>query len=515
MPPRRSDPLPWKTVVQKTVAAPAPSSPTHPTMPTHRRRAADLLLLLMTAAWPRLAAQAAQPGGRPTLSPAVRQYVAIDTDVVALTHVRVIDGTGAPARADQTVIVRGGRIAALGDAATTPAPAGATVLDLTGKSVIPGLVMVHEHLFYPTGPGVYGNVAESFSRLYLAGGVTSMRTGGNMNGYGDIGLARAIDAGQKPGPWIDATAPYLEGPGLGLDQVHTLTGPDDARRMVDFWADAGATSFKAYMHITRAELGAAIKEAHARGLKVTGHLCSVTYREAAELGIDNLEHGFFVATDFVPDKTPDQCPGQAKGMAAVGALDPSSAPARDLIAELVRRHVALTSTLTVFETFAPGRPMPPGLDVLDPILRQHFEQLYASVQKNTTSPYGAILARARRLEVDFMRAGGLLLAGTDPTGGGGVIPGYSNQRELELLVESGLTPLEAIRVGTLNGATYLGRAKTVGSIAVGKQADLVVIDGDPSTDIADVRHVHLVFKQGVAYDPAKLIASVTGKVGLF
>jgi len=197
---------------------------------------------------------------RPTLAVGVRPYVAVDTPVVALTHARVIDGTGAPARVDQTLIIRDGAIAALGDTRSVTVPAGAQVIDLTGKSVIPGLVMVHEHLFYPTGPGVYGNLAESFTRLYLAGGVTSMRTGGNMNGFGDFGIKRDIDAGRKPGPWLDATAPYLEGPGLGLDQVHDLTGVDDARRMVNFWADAGATSFKAYMHITRAELGAVVDE---------------------------------------------------------------------------------------------------------------------------------------------------------------------------------------------------------------------------------------------------------------
>src|ERR1041385_5810410 len=235
-----------------------------------------------------LAAAPAQ-AQRPTLGAAARPFVAIDTPGVAITHVRVIDGTGAPARADQTLVITDGRIAALGPAASVSAPAGALVIDGAGKSVIPGLVMVHEHLFYPTGPGVYGNLAESFTRLYLAGGVTSMRTAGNMNGFGDFGIKRDIDAGRKPGPWLDATAPYLEGPGLGLDQVHELTGADDARHMVSFWADAGATSFKTYMHITRAELAAVIEEAHKRGRKVTGHLCSVTYHEAAALGIDNLE----------------------------------------------------------------------------------------------------------------------------------------------------------------------------------------------------------------------------------
>src|SRR3954471_21383714 len=268
-----------------------------------------------------LATAASLNAQRPTLSPAVRAYVTVDTPVVALTHARVIDGTGSPARDDQTLIIRDGRIAALGASSSMAIPAGAPVLDLSGKSVMPGLVMVHEHLYYPTGPGVYANLAESFTRLYLAGGVTSMRTAGNLNGYGDFGIKRDIDAGKKPGPWIDATAPYLEGTGLGLDQVHELTGPDDARRMVNFWADAGATSFKAYMHITRAELGAAIQEAHKRGMKLTAHLCSVTFREAAALGIDDLEHAFYVSTDFVATKKLDECPGQSVGQKAVAAVD--------------------------------------------------------------------------------------------------------------------------------------------------------------------------------------------------
>jgi enamidase len=452
---------------------------------------------------------------RPTISATVRAYTAVDTPIVALTHAKVIDGTGAAARDNQTIVIRDGRIIAIGSSGSIVIPTGAQVLDLTGKSVIPGLVMVHEHLFYPTGPGVYGNVAESFTRLYLAGGVTSMRTGGNLTGFGDIGIKRDIDAGRKPGPWIDPTAPYLEGKGLGLDQVHELTDVADARRMVNFWADEGATSFKAYMHITRAELGAAIEEAHKRGMKLTAHLCSVTFHEAAALGIDDLEHAFYVSTDFVTNKKPDECPGQNVGQNAVAAVDPNSDAVRSLIADLVKHKVALTSTPTVFETFVPGRPLPPGLEVLDPQLRTGFEQRKGAIDTSTTSVWRTLFAKGQAMELAFVRAGGTLLVGTDPTGIGGVVAGYSNQRALELLVEGGFTPLEAIRIGTLNGATFLGRASRTGSIAVGKDADLVVIAGDPSTRIGDVRNVQLVFKQGVGYDPAKLIASVKGKVGLF
>lgn len=452
-----------------------------------------------------------------------RDYVKISGPLLVLAHARVIDGTGSPARDNQTLIIRDGRIAAVGAASAVPLPSGEEkpdIIDLTGRTVFPGLVMVHEHLYYPTtpfgatGPGVYGQLGLSFSRLYLAGGVTTLRTAGNTNGFMDINLSRRIAAGELPGPAIDATAPYLNGPSPFL-QMAALRGPDDARKQVEYWADEGATSFKAYMQITRDELRAAINAAHARRLEVTGHLCSVTYGEAADLGIDNLEHGFFPATDFVPDKQPDVCPGQARGQQTVAALDENGPAFKALVQKLVAKHVALTSTLTVFETFARGRPTPPGLDVLVPQLRESFMRAYDRAQQNTQSVYTALLPKDMSLERAFVKAGGMLTAGTDPTGAGGVVPGFSNQRQLELLVEAGFSPVEAISIGTLNGAKLLGRADKVGSIVVGKQADLVVVLGDPSRTIGDVRRVETVFKAGVGYDPQKLVDSVRGQVGLW
>src|SRR5258707_11323810 len=383
---------------------------------------------------------------RPTLSAALMQYVTVDTPARAFTHVAGSDGTGAAPKEDQKLIIRDGNIVALGAARSTRVPDGAQVMDLTGKSAIPGLVMMHEHLYYPTGPGVYGADYVSFSRLYLAGGVTSMRTGGNVGGYADLNLAAAIKAGNQVGPWIDATAPYVNGPSP-FTQMYALKDSADARCFVAFWADAGATSLKAYMNITRAELAAAVDEAHRRGLKITGHLCSVTYREAADLGIDDLEHGFFVATDFVKDKQPDLCPGQNAGMTALGAVDPKSPEFSSLVQYLIAHHVAVTSTQTVFETFTPGQPVPPGLDVLDHLLKTQFDQQYARVQQNTTSPFAKLLAQDRAMELAFFRAGGLLLAGTDPTGGGGGNPGYSDQRQAELLGDSRFSPLQASEGG--------------------------------------------------------------------
>ena len=450
---------------------------------------------------------------RPTLSAATRQFVVTDSPVVAIRNVRVIDGTGAAAREGQTIVMSAGRIAALGPAGSTAIPANAHVLDGAGKTALPGFVLVHEHMFYPGGGGVYHEHPYSFPRLYLAGGVTTARTGGTMGAYADLNLRRQIDAGTVPGPKLDVTAPYLNGPNPFV-QMDALQDAADARRFVNQWADEGATSFKAYMQITRAQLGAAIEAAHQRGLKVTGHLCSVTYREAAALGIDNLEHGFLAATDFARGKAPDRCPGAQ--VAYVAAMDPATDTiARSIIRTLVDRKVALTSTLAIFESFTPARPATPlrVLDAMTPDARSRYLQSRAATAVQLSSPYARAFPNAMKLEKMFHDAGGLLVAGTDPTGYGGVLPGFGSQRTIELLVEAGLTPLEAIRVATLNGATYLGRADRVGTLAVGKDADVLLVAGDPGTRIGDIARVEIVFKDGVGYDSARLIERTRGMVG--
>jgi len=260
-----------------------------------------------------------------------------------------------------------------------------------------------------------------------------------------------------------------------------------------------------------------VEEAHRRGLKVTGHLCSITFREAAAIGIDDLEHGLVTASDFVAGKEPDRCPTASCGVtASLQRLDVASDTVQARIRELVARGVAVTSTLTVFETFTPGRPLAPqgALDAMLPEAREQYTRRHAAIQQQPQGIWATLFPKEMQFERDFFRAGGLLLAGTDPTGYGGVVAGYSNHRQLELLVEAGLTPLEAIRVATLHGARYLKRDDRIGTIAVGKQADLVVVRGDPSARIADVANVETVFKNGVGFDSRRIFESVKGRVGL-
>jgi imidazolonepropionase-like amidohydrolase len=466
----------------------------------------------------------------PQLGPDVQQFVHVPAAKIAITHLRIIDGTGAPPLEDQTLLLDGPKITSV-QPSSAPVPAGYRVIDGSGETALPGLVGMHNHLFYlqrpnidPTGkfeqPIIVPQMSFSAPRLYLANGVTTMRTTGSVEPYTDLALKREIDAGRLVGPHMDVTGPYLEGPGAFFIQNHPISSPEDARKEVAFWADQGVNSFKAYMNITRAQLKAAIDEAHRRHLKVTGHLCSVTYPEAVALGIDNLEHGFFVNTQLDPGKQPDKC-SEGTGTPTLLAMKPGSAEANALIKLLVDHHVAITSTLPVFEQSVPlHAPLQSRqMDVLTPQAKESYLYLRNVTAGRAGTKRAEDFTQAYKndlgLERQFVVAGGLLMAGPDPTGNGGVIPGFGDQRELELLVEAGFSPVEAIRIGTLNGATYLGLQDRIGSIAAGKNADLMIVKGNPAANISDVEYVVLVFKDGVGYDSAKLLQSVRGRFGQY
>jgi imidazolonepropionase-like amidohydrolase len=465
------------------------------------------------------------------LGPDVQPFVLIPPGKIAIAHLRIIDGTGAAPIEDAVLLIDGAKIVGVQPAGAV-VPAGYRSIDGTGETALPGIVGMHNHMFYIARPNLDASghsdepllvpqMTFSAPRLYLANGVTTMRTTGSVEPYADLNVKRAIDSGRMPGPHIDVTAPYLEGAGSYFIQMHQLTGPADARKTVDYWADQGATSFKAYMNITRAELGAAVTAAHKRGLKITGHLCSVTYPEAANLGIDDLEHGFFVNTQLDPGKKADECPATG-GDPTIAQMTPATPAGQALIKTLVAHHVAVTSTLPVFAQSLPlHEPLNPrAMAVLTPEAREAYLYARNIGASRAASPQKAQAAVGYKndvaMERAFAAAGGLLLAGPDPTGNGGVIPGFGDQREIEQLVQDAdFTPVEAIRIATLNGASFLGLQDRIGSIAAGKNADLFIVKGNPAANISDVENVILVFKDGVGYDSAKLLESVKGRYGQY
>jgi imidazolonepropionase-like amidohydrolase len=443
----------------------------------------------------------------------VQRFISVADSVIALTHVRVVDGTGAAPLDDQTVVISGGKIAAIHPAGSGNVPAGAKVMDLKGHTVIPGIVGLHNHTFYTTNlRSVQSNGTAPL--LYLGSGVTTIRTTGSHSPYAELNLRRLIDAGQIAGPRMHIAGPYLTG-GDGVGSMHKVNTADAVRRVVDYWAAEGVTWLKFYTDVSREVLGAAIKQAHKRNVKVTGHLCSVSFREAVALGIDNLEHGLFVNTDFDPEKRPDFCPPDA--LAKLATLDTRGEAARTTIREMVSHRVPMTSTLAVFELFVPDRPPlePRVLEAMAPDVRAEYLTSRARLREpGSYAITPQVFRNAQQFELQFVRAGGLMAAGVDPTGNGGALPGFGDQRNYELLIEAGFSPVEAIRIMTLNGAVILGEDKRLGSVTPGKLADLVVIKGDPVARPAEIRNVAIVFKGGVGYDPAKLVEACRGLVGI-
>lgn len=457
-----------------------------------------------------LAKAQSRPAGR---------FASVTAPVIALEHARIVDGLGHPPAEGQTLLIRNGKIEALGPDATVAVPKDALVVDLSRKTVLPGLVMVHEHLFYSSiykGPFHANEMDFSFPRLYLAAGVTTARTGGSLEPYTDLQVKADVDSGRVPGPKLHLTMPYIDGEGTGISQIRPVGSAAAAVRMIGYWADEGFTSAKVYVNLPGDVMSASIAEAHRRGMQVTGHIGRVSYREAAGMGIDDLEHGFMAMSDFIAGRKPGDPSNPVGTYRSLEVLNPDAPEVAGLIRTLIERHVAVTSTLAIFETFTPGRRVDGAaeLDALSPALRETYLTRWAAVNAKASTMAVNAFAKDMALELKFFRAGGLLVVGTDPTGYGGVIAGYGNWRAVELLVEAGLSPLEAIQAATANGARLLGIDRETGTVEAGKAADLVIVDGNPAAAISDLRKTETVFKDGVGYDSKRLFESVMGSVGI-
>ena len=447
------------------------------------------------------------------LSTQVRdRYVRVSSPAFVLQNVTVIDGTGASARRGQSVVVEEGRITQVG--ADVEIPQDAEILNFSGHTLIPGMFGLHDHMYYTAAGGRAAQLSYSGPRLYLGAGVTSIRTTGSRAPYAEINLKAEIARGRVPGPRIHITAPYITG-GQGNTQMTLLDSPEQARRFVAYWGEEGATWLKSYTNIRRAELGAAIDEAHKRGMKVTGHICSISFTEAVELGIDNIEHGLLTNTDYHPDKQPDRCPSNNNVVA--GNVDVNGPEVEATFRAMIDADVPMTSTLAVYELFFQNRPTkdPRALEAMSDDVREAYLADRDRID-NAENPTltAAMLWNAMAYEKRFVEMGGLLASGVDPTGNGGALPGYGDQRNVELLSEAGFTIEQVVQIVSLNGAKILGVDGELGSIEVGKIADMVLLQGDLAGDPAVIKNTVIVFKDGVGYESQTLLKDVRGRVGI-
>ncbi len=447
------------------------------------------------------------------LSSQVRdRYVTVSAPAFVLRNVTLVDGTGGPPQRGVSVVVEEGRITQVGT--NVDVPTDADVLTYSGHTLIPGLFGLHDHMFYTAAGGRGAQMTFTGPRLYLGGGVTTIRTTGSRAPYSEINLKAAIEAGREPGPRIHITAPYITGPEGRVTMTH-LTSPEQARRFVAYWGEEGATWVKAYTNIRRAEMAAVIDEAHERGMKVTGHLCSISHSEAVDLGIDNIEHGLSTNTDYHPSKESDRCPAN-NNMVALN-VEVRGPEVEATFRKMIDAGVAMTSTLPVSELSYPNRPTkdPRALEAMAPEVRAAYLAERDRID-NDPNPRLTVdlLENAMAYEVRFVEMGGLLAAGVDPTGRGGALPGYGDQRGVELLVEAEFTFPQAIQIASLNGAKVLGVDDELGSIEVGKIADMVLLRGDFTGDPSIIRNTVTVFKDGVGYDSRALLDEVRGRVGI-
>lgn len=459
------------------------------------------------------AVAAESPAQPRVLSDTTRSYVSVEAPVVAITRVTVIDGTGAGPRGDQTVVITNGRISAVGASGSVSVPQGARTIDGTGHTLIPGLVGMHDHTFYTTAAGRRSQLNTSAPRLYLASGVTTIRTTGSISPYSEITLKDQVDKGKVPGPRMHISGPYLTGPDDVVERMH-ITTPAQARRVVNYWADEGATWFKVYTEISRENLRAITDAAHQRGVKVTGHLCSVGYKEAVEANIDALEHGLMANLEYVPGKKVDTCPGMDRETYL--KLDVNGPAVQSTFKAMIAKGVPMTSTLAVYEISVPNRPPldPRVTEAMSPEVQREYMATRERLAGNTSALPLQMLKQMMAYEMAFVKAGGTLAAGVDPTGNGGALPGFGDQRNYELLIEAGFTPGQVVQIMAANGARVLGVDRDLGTISSGRIADLVLLRGDLAANPAAIRDVVTVFKDGVGYDSQKLIRSVKGLVGV-
>jgi len=442
-----------------------------------------------------------------TTQPAANSTPALTT--VAIIHATLVDVRTGKETPNSVIVIRGDKIERVGTSSEVSVSSSSQelVVDAAQKWVIPGLMDMHAHA---------GNSPEVPVNLYLAQGVTTIRSPG-----GNISLLRLlreqIESGKTVGPRLFFSGPLLDGnPPVWPDGSFIVDSPERAQSTVDFLADQGVDFIKVYNNLSEPVLAKIIETATRRGLIVAGHIPrSMTMTRAVELGMKSLEHIRITGREMLPLDVANQIDflplGQREPL-LWERFDLTAPKFTELIHLLAERAVYLDPTLTVDEGDFVLGPVAqhnnPNNSVL-PLEWIKFEESHQSPLFEVPDKLKAIAREGFKKREEFVgmcnRAGVKIIAGTDGPGLGTLVPGYGLHHELQLLVESGLSPLQALRAATLTAAEALGKDKEVGSIESGKLADMLIVDADPLVDIGNASKIELIIKGGKQYRPADLL----------
>ncbi|CAG9989496.1 unnamed protein product [Clonostachys byssicola] len=484
------------------------------------------------------------------------QFISHQAPILVLENVRVVDGMGNAPEEAQTIVIEDGKINALGATGSIPIPKDAKVISGAGKTVLPGYVMHHEHLYYhslsqvPGMPYLATPSMVTVPRLYLSVGVTTARSIGTYHPFDDLKLKEGISKDILIGPDLFLTAPFIQGDPGYYQLMPEINSAEAAKREVGYWAERGFHNFKTYVDISRSEMRAAAEEAHAHGKNISAHLCSVSILEALDAGIDEVEHGFqsiaadilrlhegeevgfqsnstmdrdaklgeqFVMTagmDFNQDRR--QCRFDILFGPLMMDLDVDSTEVNYIFQRVIEKGAVVDSTLGGLARLLPNSILPPVNDEAKSFYTpQRLAQWEHEIKKihSKAGDVTIFLQKLMELDYKFWKAGGNLVMGSDAVSLAGAVPGSTNLESLELLFMAGIPPLEVIKIATLNGARALDLFDR-GTVAEGQRADLILLNGNPVEDFKAIYDIDTVFKKGVGYSSARLQDSVRETIGI-
>lgn len=423
-----------------------------------------------------------------------RKLTQVPAGEVAITDVTLFDSVNAKTIPHQTVIVSGDKIQKVGPAASIKPGVGATVIDGRGKTLIPGMWDMHAH------------VSSIDGMLNIASGVTTVRDLGN-----DVDelLARKkrIDAGDEIGTRI-VLAGLIDGRGPFQGPTKALVDtPEEARSWIRKYHDLGYVQTKVYSSIKPELVPVIVDESHKLGMRVSGHIpATMIAEQAIRDGFDEMQHMNFVFLNFMPDVKETRNPARFIEPAKRSAgIDVKSKQVQEFITLLKQHKTVIDPTLVAFEgmiTGRPGKPDPSFVSVIDRMpanVRRGFFAGGLPVADNTTDmTYKASFDNWKRMTKELYDDGITIVAGTDS------LAGFAYDRELELYTEAGIPANKVLQIATIGAARVMKMDSEFGSIAPGKAADMALVDGDPTTNIVNLRHVRTTIKDGKIYDSAAL-----------